>query len=111
MTSVADCVSSRRLCNECLDECFLFFFSSRRRHTRFDCDWSSDVCSSDLSLLLRASYVAERAPIWPQKAVICQFVVCLVPRQRDSEMVTRAHKWIIETELAVMDAGSIGSRR
>src|SRR3989475_8826159 len=29
--------------------CFVFFFfSSRRRHTRFDCDWSSDVCSSDL---------------------------------------------------------------
>src|SRR5256886_12773100 len=27
---------------------YLFFFSSRRRHTRFDCDWSSDVCSSDL---------------------------------------------------------------
>src|SRR2546430_10046592 len=25
-----------------------FFFSSRRRHTRFDWDWSSDVCSSDL---------------------------------------------------------------
>src|SRR5205085_4853616 len=30
-----------------------FFFSSRRRHTRFDCDWSSDVCSSDLGPLLR----------------------------------------------------------
>src|SRR5688572_20777215 len=29
----------------------LFFFSSRRRHTRFDCDWSSDVCSSDLGAL------------------------------------------------------------
>src|SRR2546430_5943660 len=28
-----------------------FFFSSRRRHTRFDCDWSSDVCSSDLNSL------------------------------------------------------------
>src|SRR2546430_7683928 len=27
---------------------YVFFFSSRRRHTRFDCDWSSDVCSSDL---------------------------------------------------------------
>src|SRR5256886_4870918 len=26
------------------------FFSSRRRHTRFDCDWSSDVCSSDLTI-------------------------------------------------------------
>src|SRR2546430_12289038 len=31
---------------------FFFFFSSRRRHTRFDCDWSSDVCSSDLGALL-----------------------------------------------------------
>src|SRR2546430_15692155 len=30
-----------------LEACF--FFSSRRRHTRFDCDWSSDVCSSDLA--------------------------------------------------------------
>src|SRR5690242_20889547 len=28
--------------------CFFFFFSSRRRHTRLTCDWSSDVCSSDL---------------------------------------------------------------
>src|SRR5690242_21328857 len=29
-----------------------FFFSSRRRHTRLTCDWSSDVCSSDLRVLL-----------------------------------------------------------
>src|SRR2546430_11892756 len=29
----------------------VFFFSSRRRHTRFDCDWSSDVCSSDLAVV------------------------------------------------------------
>src|SRR2546430_11178297 len=34
---------------QCGYNCLLcFFFSSRRRHTRFDCDWSSDVCSSDL---------------------------------------------------------------
>src|SRR5690606_26326263 len=32
----------------CLLPCLLFFFSSRRRHTRFSRDWSSDVCSSDL---------------------------------------------------------------
>src|SRR5690242_21460322 len=35
----------------CLFSCFFvffFFFSSRRRHTRLTCDWSSDVCSSDL---------------------------------------------------------------
>src|SRR6266498_5388345 len=30
-----------------------FFFSSRRRHTRCGRDWSSDVCSSDLSLPVR----------------------------------------------------------
>src|SRR2546430_16686314 len=29
----------------------MLFFSSRRRHTSFDCDWSSDVCSSDLAEL------------------------------------------------------------
>src|SRR5207237_1839620 len=32
----------------CVFLCCSFFFSSRRRHTRFKCDWSSDVCSSDL---------------------------------------------------------------
>src|SRR5256886_12739092 len=31
-----------------LSRLLYLFFSSRRRHTRFDCDWSSDVCSSDL---------------------------------------------------------------
>src|SRR3989475_7791227 len=38
--------------------CF-FFFSSRRRHTRFDCDWSSDVCSSDLNWLGLANVYAR----------------------------------------------------
>src|SRR2546430_5128901 len=38
-----------------------FFFSSRRRHTRFDCDWSSDVCSSDLAAAPRKA--AERSLI------------------------------------------------
>src|SRR5690606_40940663 len=32
-----------------------FFFSSRRRHTRFSRDWSSDVCSSDLANALANS--------------------------------------------------------
>src|SRR6266568_6720863 len=32
-----------------------FFFSSRRRHTRWNCDWSSDVCSSDLGALVAAA--------------------------------------------------------
>src|SRR2546430_12925461 len=48
-----------------------FFFSSRRRHTRFDCDWSSDVCSSDLVAALQESEAQYRAlfestpyPMW-----------------------------------------------
>src|SRR6266511_1907395 len=36
---------------------FFFFFSSRRRHTRFSRDWSSDVCSSDLSDTARADWL------------------------------------------------------
>src|SRR5699024_12106046 len=36
-------------CVHCFDF-MMFFFSSRRRHTRSKRDWSSDVCSSDLSL-------------------------------------------------------------
>src|SRR2546430_9052210 len=35
----------------------VLFFSSRRRHTRFDCDWSSDVCSSDLGNVFRVANV------------------------------------------------------
>src|SRR5260370_24103202 len=38
----------------------IFFFSSRRRHTRFKCDWSSDVCSSDLP---NASSRASTCPL------------------------------------------------
>src|SRR3989475_6426563 len=50
-----------------------FFFSSRRRHTRFDCDWSSDVCSSDLSLMSEKEAFA--------------------PRRRYSEGVYSSSKW------------------
>src|SRR5437588_9047758 len=39
---------------------FFFFFSSRRRHTRSLCDWSSDVCSSDLLL----SYLGICVLLW-----------------------------------------------
>src|SRR5256886_12180157 len=41
--------------------CRMFFFSSRRRHTRFDCDWSSDVCSSDLAFKHRPAHSAAMA--------------------------------------------------
>src|SRR2546430_8367858 len=43
---------------------FVFFFSSRRRHTRFDCDWSSDVCSSDLAPKLAAGQDPTAKPAY-----------------------------------------------
>src|SRR5690606_40916723 len=63
-----------------------FFFSSRRRHTRFSRDWSSDVCSSDLTLFvaiaankvpgIRAvtahdSYSVERSVLSNDAQVLC----------------------------------------
>src|SRR2546430_3569798 len=55
---------------------FFFFFSSRRRHTRFDCDWSSDVCSSDLldqCSDVRADLGRRRDPravVWPDARLL-----------------------------------------
>src|SRR5690625_1819260 len=46
---------------------FIFFFSSRRRHTRWPRDWSSDVCSSDLPLPRTGpALTASRAPLAPR---------------------------------------------
>src|SRR5690606_8287729 len=44
-----------------------FFFSSRRRHTRFSRDWSSDVCSSDLPSRRRLAVPAS--PPAPRRGV------------------------------------------
>src|SRR5688572_32441046 len=53
---------------------YFFFFSSRRRHTRFDCDWSSDVCSSDL----------EQKPLMPLN-VPRQPLMCLLEPAQTAE--------------------------
>src|SRR5690606_40309506 len=49
-----------------------FFFSSRRRHTRFSRDWSSDVCSSDL---IDAREVDLPVPVAPTKIIRPRFVI------------------------------------
>src|SRR5690606_38190622 len=64
-----------------------FFFSSRRRHTRFSRDWSSDVCSSDL----QASPPSMRIPIaygiaWPDRVASAAPAIDW----------TRAHQWTFE---------------
>src|SRR5947207_12982769 len=43
-------------------DCLAFFFSRRRRHTRSLCDWSSDVCSSDL-LVSRPAKPRDKAKV------------------------------------------------
>src|SRR2546429_6570276 len=44
-----------------------FFFSSRRRHTRCSRDWSSDVCSSDLSFLRAGATVVTTCVVPPEQ--------------------------------------------
>src|SRR5207253_5149548 len=48
---------------------FFFFFSSRRRHTRWPRDWSSDVCSSDL--MAERSRISNSPPCRSMKKSIC----------------------------------------
>src|SRR5690606_40917661 len=46
-----------------------FFFSSRRRHTRFSRDWSSDVCSSDLDDIIATLTRTALAEGWSVRIV------------------------------------------
>src|SRR2546430_12550627 len=68
---MAEVVSGVVVRSVCL---LVFFFSSRRRHTRFDCDWSSDVCSSDLvselPLTDEATPWASEGMLAPRRGVV-----------------------------------------
>src|SRR2546430_4910876 len=75
---------------------FFFFFSSRRRHTRFDCDWSSDVCSSDLF------YPAQNvvAPLAFGVAAFGAYVVVQIGTGRSRQ--TRSN-WVVTGVAAVLN--------
>src|SRR5260370_4626527 len=63
---------------------FFFFFSSRRRHTRFKCDWSSDVCSSDLFVRVVCAPFASRSFLPGRSGRLCEgavLVLCLTDRR------------------------------
>src|SRR5206468_9240424 len=56
-----------------------FFFSSRRRHTRSDRDWSSDVCSSDLPFIGRIpGSLAGGRGLWVAGAGVLAIIAALV---------------------------------
>src|SRR5437763_16466458 len=62
-----------------------FFFSSRRRHTRYIGDWSSDVCSSDLRARGNGRIVASR-----ERARRRHQLALLSPERRDARQIGRA---------------------
>src|SRR5690606_21548133 len=93
------------------------FFSSRRRHTRFSRDWSSDVCSSDLygnRIHTRVSTPAVLDELLPQ----CDLVIgaVLVPGAAAPKLVRRAHlarmrRGAVIVDVAIDQGGCVESAR
>src|SRR2546426_6683911 len=76
----------------------VFFFSSRRRHTRLQGDWSSDVCSSDLDaherlreLERREAELTARREEGRRKADYLRHVVEEIERDRESTRLNSSH--------------------
>src|SRR5689334_16513662 len=102
---------------------FWFFFSSRRRHTRWNCDWSSDVCSSDLNRTNASCSVASARPSgrsarsWClQKAPVRRTsAMCTAARRRRCDMSTVAFPTAVlftDTQIEMAHgAGGTASRR
>src|SRR6476646_11140451 len=63
---------------------YFFFFSSRRRHTMSLCDWSSDVCSSDL---LPAPFGPRKPVTWPGGTVKDRSSTATVPPRSEERRV------------------------
>src|SRR5260221_11787133 len=85
-----------------------FFFSSRRRHTRSLCDWSSDVCSSDLPELAKASNALAPGQRL-EHLVVTQFTDAFdAGVQGDDAPPVQWHDWLLtRREPAVLDGGSV----
>src|SRR5436190_16349985 len=77
-----------------LEFLFIFFFSSRRRHTRSLCDWSSDVCSSDLAVVgatgavgsVMLQILSQHADIWGEIRLIAS------PRSAGRKLAVRGEE-------------------
>src|SRR3989475_6723103 len=72
---------------------FLFFFSSRRRHTRSDRDWSSDVCSSDRSEE-HTSELQSRSDLVCRLLLVTGVQTCALPIDRKSTRLNSSHDQI-----------------
>src|SRR2546421_9541542 len=65
-----------------------FFFSSRRRHTRSDRDWSSDVCSSDLSRRRHKRSEEHTSELQSRSDLVCRLL--LGSEEHTSELQSRS---------------------
>src|SRR5947207_11819804 len=81
-----------------------FFFSSRRRHTRSLCDWSSDVCSSDLGRGRRQGAGAHGAGYGPNGRVCA-----LTTSHAHHRMTTVREGASLEASTACPAAGAAGA--
>src|SRR2546421_1801384 len=82
------CFSFRLVCY-----LFVFFFSSRRRHTRSDRDWSSDVCSSDRSEE-HTSELQSQAEDGIRDLIVTGVQTCALPIDRKSTRLNSSHDQI-----------------
>src|SRR5260370_42664283 len=67
----------------------MFFFSSRRRHTRFKCDWSSDVCSSDLVMVMLRFQKRPAVNFWKRSMSITPTAGRQAPKRSDRKSVVQ----------------------
>src|SRR5256885_13670818 len=71
---------------------YIFFFSSRRRHTRLQGDWSSDVCSSDLAILaLPLGFLGLALAAQNEPAIPMLLLVLFSPGLKLAELITPEH--------------------
>src|SRR5206468_9600015 len=84
----------------------LFFFSSRRRHTISDRDWSSDVCSSDLIELLGRAGAGELAQAAQRNLDVAGAELDLVVEVLELALVPDLHR----AKIAVAEIGRASCR-
>src|SRR3989338_11665924 len=71
----------------------IMFFSSRRRHTRWNCDWSSDVCSSDLRLK-RLKLITKKKGKWHKTHAFSS-----IQSDKYHDVIRKFHKQTLEKAL------------